>query len=60
MKIKVSCSKVYDTDDLMPEFLEWQDDHLLTFSALEDFILDRFIAPNFDSCDVLMEIQHDS
>lgn len=50
MKIKVTHEFIYDTEnsDLWNEFQEFQDDHALTFSALEAFILDRFINPNFD------------
>lgn len=50
MKIKVTYSFVYDTDNIgfMNEFQEFQDDHPLTLSALQGFIIDRFINPNFD------------
>ena len=56
MRVRVSCVKIYDVSDLMPEFKEYQDDHPLTLSALQDFIMDRFVHPNFDECDVEMEI----
>ena len=51
MKIKVTHEFIYDTEDkeFWGEFLEYQDDHALTFSALQEFVLDRFINPNFDS-----------
>lgn len=50
MKIKVMHEFIYDTEnsDLWNEFQEFQDDHALTFRALEAFIIDRFINPNFD------------
>lgn len=57
MRVKVTCTKIYDTDDLMEEFIAYQDDYPLTFESLEEFILDRFINPNFDNCDVKMEVQ---
>jgi hypothetical protein len=51
MKIRVTHSAIYDTEDkdFNDEFQEYMDDHTLTFSALEEFILDRFINPNFDN-----------
>lgn len=50
MKIKVTHSFVYDTDDkeFFNEYLEYMDDHPLTISSLNEFIIDRFINPNFD------------
>lgn len=58
MKIKVTHEVVYDTDnqDFWNEFLEYQDDHTLTFPALEGFVVDRFINPNFDKGKTRMEI----
>lgn len=50
MQIKVTHSFVYDTEnpDFWGQFQEYMDDHPLTFSALQEFVLDRFINPNFD------------
>lgn len=50
MKIRVTHEFIYDTENskLWNEFQEFQDDHALTFPALEAFITDRFINPNFD------------
>jgi len=50
VKIKVTHEFIYDTEnsELWNEFQEFQDDHALTFPALEAFIIDRFINPNFD------------
>lgn len=50
MKIKVTHSFMYDTEDsdFRQEFEEYMDDHTLTLHALEEFIIDRFIDPNFD------------
>lgn len=50
MKIEIKHSFVYDTSDkeLWRDFLEWQDDHPLTFEALKEFLIDQFINPNFD------------
>ena len=50
MQIKVTHSFIYDTEDveLIKEFQEYMDDHILTFSGFEEFIIDRFINPNFD------------
>ena len=50
MKIKVTHSFVYDTENeqFFNEFLEYMDDHTLTIPALEEFVIDRFINPNFD------------
>lgn len=50
MKIKLTHSFIYDTEDkqLWDEFLEYQDDHPLTFPALQGFLIDRFINPYFD------------
>lgn len=50
MKIKLTHSIVYDTEDkgLWGEYLEYMDDHRLSFSGLEEFLIDRFIVPNFD------------
>lgn len=51
MLIRVTHEVIYDTDnsDFMKEFVEYQDDYALTLPALEAFIVDRFINPNFDS-----------
>lgn len=51
MKIKVTHSAIYDTEDkdFNYEFQEYMDDHTLTFAALEEFIIDRFINPHFDN-----------
>ena len=51
MKIKLTHTVTYDTSDkeFQNELLEHQDDHTLTLNALEEFIVDRFVNPNFDS-----------
>lgn len=50
MKVKVTHTFVYDTKDkqFWDEFEGYQGDHPLTFDALREFIIDRFINPNFD------------
>ena len=50
MKIKVTHSFIYNTEDkdFKQEFEEYMGDHTLTLPALEEFIIDRFINPNFD------------
>lgn len=50
MKIKVTHSFIYDTEDIefFKEYMEYMDDHTLTLPSLEEFIIDRFINPNFD------------
>lgn len=50
MKIKVTHAFVYDTEDLelIKEFQEYMDDHALSISGFQEFIIDRFINPNFD------------
>lgn len=51
MKIKLKHTVVYDTNDseLWSEFVESQGDYPLVFTALEEFLVDRFINPNFDT-----------
>lgn len=58
MLIKATHSVVYDTDnqEFMKEFLEYQDDHTPTLFALQAFIVDRFINPNFDGGNTKIEI----
>lgn len=58
MKIKVTHEVVYDTKDIefMTEFMEYMDDHALSFSGFEEFIIDRFINPNFDKGRTSVEI----
>lgn len=50
MKIKLDVSIIYDTDDkqLWNEYLEYMDDHTLTITSLQEFLIDRYINPNFD------------
>lgn len=50
MKLLVNHSFIYDTDDkdLWMEYLDSRDGYPHTLSSLEEFILDRFINPNFD------------
>lgn len=50
MKIKVTHTFTYDTNDTQfhDEFAEYMDDHTHTLPALEEFVIDRFINPNFD------------
>lgn len=58
MKIKITIGKIYDTDDVMEEFLQFQDDYPPTLSALEEFIIDRFVSPHFDAdIDVVVQVQ---
>lgn len=50
MKVKVTHTFTYDTNDKQfnKEFEEWMGDHTPTFESLKEFIIDRFINPNFD------------
>ena len=50
MRIKVTHEVVYDTNDqeFMGEVMQYMDDHRKTFSGFQEFIVDRFISPNFD------------
>lgn len=50
MKLLVNHSFIYDTDDtqLWEEYLGSRDGYPNTLKSLEEFILDRFINPNFD------------
>lgn len=51
MKLLVNHSIVYDLDndnDLWNEYLDGRDGYPNTFESLKEFILDRFINPNFD------------
>jgi hypothetical protein len=50
MKLKVTHTVVYDTHDteFMEEYFQYMDDHKKTISGFEEFIIDRFINPNFD------------
>lgn len=59
MKIKLETSVVYDTDDkqLWTEYLDYMDDRMLTITSLQEFLIDRYINPNFDMARVVtMEI----
>lgn len=58
MKIKVTHEVIYDTQDkeFFQGFLEYMDDHNLTFAGFEEFIVDRFINPNFDKGKTNLEI----
>ena len=61
MQIKVTHSFIYDTEDqeFFNEFQEYMDDHPLTLTALQEFVIDRFINPNFDmGGTTTMEICH--
>jgi len=51
MQVKITHSFIYDTDSIefRNEFQEYQGDHPMTFDSLQEFIIDRFINPNFDS-----------
>lgn len=49
MKLEVTHTVVYDLDEILPEFIESQGDHDLTIDAICDFVIDRFISPNFDT-----------
>jgi hypothetical protein len=50
MKLKVTHTVVYDTQDkeFMEEYFQYMDDHRKTLASFEEFIIDRFINPNFD------------
>ncbi len=50
MKIQLTHTVTYDTQDLelQTQFFDYQDDRMLTLSALQEFLVDRFINPNFD------------
>jgi hypothetical protein len=50
MKVQVTHTFTYDTNSkqFKSEFEEWMGDHTHTFESLKEFIIDRFINPNFD------------
>jgi hypothetical protein len=48
MKIKLTYSKSYDLDKLMPEIQSANGDHPVTLESIKEFMSDRFISPNFD------------
>jgi hypothetical protein len=48
MKIKLTYSKSYDLDKLMPEIESANADYPVTLESIKEFISDRFIDPNFD------------
>ena len=50
MKIKVTNTAIYDFDEpeIQQEYLEWLDGYEATFENLKEFIVDRFVNPNFD------------
>lgn len=48
MKIKLKVEVVYDIEELMPEIREKDDDYPTTFESIREFVLDRFVDPNFD------------
>lgn len=58
MQIRVTHVSIYDTDDkeFWQEYLEYMGDHVLRFSGLQEFIVDRFINPNFDKGHTEIEI----
>jgi hypothetical protein len=58
MKIQVIHTVIYDTNEqgFVREFTQSVDDYPATLSALEVFIKDRFIDPNFDKGTTTMEI----
>jgi hypothetical protein len=59
MQIKITHSFIYDTEDsdFREEFQEYQGDHPMTLDSLQEFIIDRFINPNFDNNGItVMEI----
>jgi hypothetical protein len=48
MKIKITYSKSYDLDELMPEIESANGDYPVSLESIKEFISDRFISPNFD------------
>lgn len=67
MKIKLTHSVIYDLDD--PEFREdfetRQYGNELTFEALNEYVMDRFINPNFDlagttKIEIVSEVENES
>jgi len=58
MKIKVTHEVIYDTNEqgFITEFTQSLDDYPAGLNALETFIKDRFISPNFDKGTTTMEI----
>ena len=57
MKIKLTYSKSYDLDKLMPEIESANGDYPVTLEAIKEFMSDRF-NPNFDKGgDLQLEIE---
>ena len=48
MIIKVTYSKSYDLETLIPEIKSANADYPVTLESIKEFISDRFINPNFD------------
>lgn len=48
----------YDTkdDELRREYFEWIDDHEITFEGFKEFLIDRFIHPNFDKGNTVVTV----
>lgn len=59
-KIRIALVLEYDEDiELEGEYDEWLDGHENTRTARREFVLDRFIPPNFrDLCDPNVEIEY--
>ena len=49
MRVRLTVSKEYDVQALMPDIQNYAEGHPITFSMIEEFIVDRFVNPNFDS-----------
>jgi len=58
MKLRLTVSKVYDITDegLLKDYNEWMLDYPRTLSSLEEFLIDRFVAPHFDN-DIEVDVQ---
>lgn len=48
MRVRLTVSKEYDVQSLMPEIQNYAEGFPITFSMIEEFIVDRFVNPNFD------------
>jgi len=58
MKLRLTVSKVYDFSDkeIREEYKEWVMDYPATLDSVQEFLIDRFVAPHFDK-DVEVDVQ---
>lgn len=59
-RIRIALVLEYVNDvELEDEYYEWLEDHADTRTARKDFVLDRFVPPNFrELCDPNVEIEY--